>query len=106
MATRAGVALGTVGPVMKDLEAPGYLRYRREPDPGLFDPERMVAEWVTRYPITLRRGFGGRCIPCCARFERAERAGFSGLLTNRKPTRSLRRRGRHRGIRQIAFCWE
>ena len=30
IAARAGVALGTVGPVLKDLEARGFLRFRRE----------------------------------------------------------------------------
>jgi len=54
IAARAGVALGTVGPVMKDLEARGYLRFQREPDRKLLDPERMVEEWVTHYPVTLR----------------------------------------------------
>ncbi|MGA2881843.1 MAG: type IV toxin-antitoxin system AbiEi family antitoxin [Bryobacteraceae bacterium] len=54
IAARAGVALGTVGPVMKDLEARGYLRFQKEPDRKLLDPERMVEEWVTHYPVTLR----------------------------------------------------
>jgi hypothetical protein len=54
IAARAGVALGTVGPVMKDLEARGYLRFQKEPDRKLLDPERMVEEWVTHYPLTLR----------------------------------------------------
>jgi hypothetical protein len=54
IAARAGVALGTVGPVMKDLEARGYLRFQKEPDRKLLDPERMVEEWVTHFPITLR----------------------------------------------------
>jgi len=54
IAARAGVALGTVGPVMKDLEARGYLRFQRGPDRKLIDPARMVEEWVTHYPITLR----------------------------------------------------
>jgi hypothetical protein len=54
IAARAGVALGTVGPVMKDLEARGYLRFQKEPDRKLLDPKRMVEEWVTHYPVTLR----------------------------------------------------
>jgi hypothetical protein len=54
IAARAEVALGTVGPVMKDLEARGYLRFQKEPDRKLLDPERMVEEWVTHYPVTLR----------------------------------------------------
>src|SRR5271166_3154322 len=54
IAARAGVALGTVGPVIKDLEARGYLRFQRGPDRKLLDPERMVEEWVTHYPVALR----------------------------------------------------
>jgi hypothetical protein len=54
IAAQAGVALGTVGPVMKDLEARGYLRFQKEPTRKLLDPKGMVDEWVTHYPITLR----------------------------------------------------
>jgi len=54
IAARAGVALGTVGPVMKDLEARGYLRSHKEPNRKLLDPERMIEEWVIHYPVTLR----------------------------------------------------
>jgi len=54
IAARAGVALGTVGPVMKDLEARGYLRFQKEPGRKLLDVKRMIEEWVTHYPITLR----------------------------------------------------
>jgi len=54
IAARAGVALGTVGPVMKDLEARGYVRFQKRPDRKLLDPERMIQEWVTHYPVTLR----------------------------------------------------
>jgi hypothetical protein len=52
IAAAARVALGTVGPVMKDLEARGFLRLATERD--LLDPERMLQEWVTHYPTTLR----------------------------------------------------
>jgi len=54
IAARAGVALGTVGPIMKDLEARGYLRFQKKPERKLLDPARMIEEWVTHYPITLR----------------------------------------------------
>jgi len=54
IAARAGVALGTVGPVLKDLEARGYLRFQKEPNRKLLVPERMVEEWVTHYPVALR----------------------------------------------------
>jgi len=40
---------------MKDLEARGLLGFPKEqPGRKLLDPERMVEEWVTHYPITLR----------------------------------------------------
>lgn len=54
IAARAGVALGSVGPVMKDLETRGYLRFQREPKRKLLDPKRMIEEWVIHYPVTLR----------------------------------------------------
>jgi hypothetical protein len=54
IAARAGVALGTVGPVLKDLEARGYVRLRKGLDRKLADPQRMIEEWVTHYPVTLR----------------------------------------------------
>lgn len=54
IATRAGVALGTVGPVMKDLEVRGHLQFQRKPERKLLEPQRLVEEWVTHYPITLR----------------------------------------------------
>jgi hypothetical protein len=54
IAARAGVALGTVGPVIKDLEERGFLRFQGRPERKLLDPARMVEEWVTHYPITLR----------------------------------------------------
>jgi len=54
IAVRAGVALGTVGPVMKDLETRGYLQVRKEAARKLLNPERMVEEWATHYPVTLR----------------------------------------------------
>ena len=54
IAAQAGVALGTVGPVLKDLEARGYVRFQRGLDRRLLDRERMIEEWVTHYPVTLR----------------------------------------------------
>jgi hypothetical protein len=54
IAARAGVALGTVGPVLKDLETRGYVRFRKKLDRKLVDPQRMIEEWVTHYPVTLR----------------------------------------------------
>ncbi len=54
IAATAGVALGTVGPVMKDLEARGYLRFRKGAGGRLLEPARLVEEWVTHYPAALR----------------------------------------------------
>jgi hypothetical protein len=53
--TAAGVALGTVGADMKDLEARGFFNLEAHPHlRKLLDPKRMLEEWVTHYPITLR----------------------------------------------------
>lgn len=57
IATAAGVALGTVSSDMKDLEGRGFFDLRAEPHlkhRKLLDPERMLEEWVTHYPVTLR----------------------------------------------------
>lgn len=54
IALRAGVALGTIGPVLKDLEARGYVRFQKALDRKLLDPQRLIEEWVTHYPVTLR----------------------------------------------------
>ena len=55
IATAAGVALGTVGAAMKDLEARGFFNLGTHPHlRKLLDPKRMLEEWVTHYPITLR----------------------------------------------------
>jgi len=55
IAAAVGVALGTVGAGMKDLEARGFFNLETHPDlRKLLDPKRMLEEWVTHYPITLR----------------------------------------------------
>ena len=54
IAAAARVALGTVGPVMNDLEARGLLRLQTGTERTLLDPERILQEWVTHYPTTLR----------------------------------------------------
>jgi hypothetical protein len=54
IAAAARVALGTVGPVMKDLEARGFLRLKTGTERDLLDPEGMLQECVTHYPTTLR----------------------------------------------------
>ena len=55
IATAAGVAIGTVGAAMKDLEGRGFFNLETHPRlRKLLDPKRMLDEWVTHYPITLR----------------------------------------------------
>jgi hypothetical protein len=54
IAARAGVALGTVGPVLKDLEGRRLLRLQTGRAHKLLNPERMLEEWVAHFPTTLR----------------------------------------------------
>jgi len=53
IATAAGVALGSVGPCLQDLKQRGYLHLGKKSGKWI-DPNRMVEEWTTHYPITLR----------------------------------------------------
>ena len=50
----AGVALGSVGPVIKDLLQRHYLGARKPGKPKLMNADRLLDEFVTHYPITLR----------------------------------------------------
>ena len=52
MAQAAATALGSITHVMRDLEARGFLI--RDKPRRLLDPRRLLEEWVTHYPITLR----------------------------------------------------
>lgn len=52
VAKAAGVALGAVGPVMRDLETRGFLVVRTKK--VLTDTRKLIDEWVTRFPDTLR----------------------------------------------------
>ena len=55
IADDAGIALGTVSSDMKDLETRGFFNLETHPhDRKLLDPQRMLEEWVTHYPVTLR----------------------------------------------------
>jgi len=57
IAAAARVALGTVGPVMKELETRRHITpvtEGRAPRRRLLDPERLVQEWVAVYPTVLR----------------------------------------------------
>lgn len=50
----ANVALGSVGPAMKDLQVRGFIRRAGRGTPRLLDPRRLLEEWVTHYHTTLR----------------------------------------------------
>jgi hypothetical protein len=55
IAAAAGVALGTVGPVIRDLDTRKHIT--PAPDNGLrrfLDPRRLLNEWVALYPTILR----------------------------------------------------
>jgi len=55
IANDAGVALGTVSSDMKDLESRGFFNLATHPSKRrLLAPERMLEEWVTHYPVSLR----------------------------------------------------
>jgi hypothetical protein len=51
----AGVALGAVGRVFADLQDRGYITSgARKGDRRLLEPNRLLEEWVTNYPLKLR----------------------------------------------------
>ena len=54
IARAANVALGAVGPAIKDLEVRGFIRRAAGGTPGLLDPRRLIEEWVAHYHTTLR----------------------------------------------------
>ena len=54
IAKLAGVALGTVGPVLKDLAQRGFVRRTKAKGTKLQNAEKLLNEWVSRYPETLR----------------------------------------------------
>ncbi len=59
IARAASASLGAVGPVMRDLEQRGFIR--AEPHRRIWvDPKRLLEEWVTHYPISLRPKLGSR----------------------------------------------
>jgi hypothetical protein len=55
LAAAAKVALGTVGPAIKDLRNRGLLDVDARGVPCISDSRRLLDEWVSRYPTTLRR---------------------------------------------------
>jgi hypothetical protein len=74
IAAAARVALGTVGPVIKELETRRHItpppEGGRTPRRRFLEPQRLVQEWVAVYPIVLRPKLNIR------RF-RAQRAGWT-----------------------------
>lgn len=68
IAHAAEAALGTITHVIRDLEARGFLT--GDEHRALLDPRRLLEEWVTHYPITLRPKLHPR------RFE-APKEGFA-----------------------------
>ena len=74
MAAAARVALGTIGPVMKELETRRHimpaLAGGRAPRRRFLEPQRLVQEWVAVYPTVLRPRLNIR------RF-RAQRTGWT-----------------------------
>jgi hypothetical protein len=75
IAMDAGVSLGTVSSDMKDLETRGFFNLETRPSGRkLLDPERMLEEWVTHYPVTLRPKLNPRRFT--ADLERLQQAGI------------------------------
>ncbi len=60
MAHYAAVALGAVGPVLKDLEDRGFLRKTKAKGAVLENKLQLFDEWMTRYPEVLRPKLGLR----------------------------------------------
>lgn len=55
IADDAGIGLGTVSSAMNDLETRGFFNlHTPAPERRLLNPQRMLEEWVTHYPVTLR----------------------------------------------------
>ena len=54
IAAAAKVALGTVGPVIKDLRERRLIQAGAHGKQRFTDPRRALEEWVARYPTTLR----------------------------------------------------
>ena len=59
IARTASTSLGTVGPVIRDLEERGFIRPERR-QRALVDRSRLLEEWVTHYPISLRPKLGAK----------------------------------------------
>jgi hypothetical protein len=53
-------AVGQPRPAERREETRGYVRFRKGLDRRLVDPQRMIEEWVTHYPVTLRPKLNAR----------------------------------------------
>jgi hypothetical protein len=60
LAQAAGIALGAVGPVIKELEAKRYIAAFAVRNYRVINPEKLVQEWTTFYPTTLRPKLNAR----------------------------------------------
>lgn len=60
IATISGVALGTSYNVLEDLERRGYLVAGAKHSRKLLEPNRLVEEWVSNFPTTLRTKLNSR----------------------------------------------
>jgi hypothetical protein len=60
IAKAAEVALGTVGGVLRDLNAKGYLHEVLQGEKRLYNPDRLMQEWVAFYPVKLRPKLNAR----------------------------------------------
>lgn len=60
IATLSGVALGTAYNVLEDLERRGYLLTGAKHSRRLLEPNRLVEEWVSNFPTTLRTKLNSR----------------------------------------------
>jgi len=63
LALAAGAALGTVGGVLDDLQARGFLR-RSKRAPHLRNTRQLVDDWITHYAATLRPKLHPRRFQC------------------------------------------
>lgn len=60
IANAAGVALGTIGEVLADLEKRGHLKPEKLGERRLLAADLLLEEWVTHYPIKLRPKLNAR----------------------------------------------
>jgi hypothetical protein len=93
IASAASTSLGTVSPVIKDLEERGLIC----PDPrrrALLDPKRLLEEWITHFPISLRPKLDAKRFEADAGLLRADlshhHAYWGGEVAAERLTRYLK----------------